>query len=34
LWDSEREGRLIIPKNRGPDQWAPVIRTAIMVSER
>ena len=22
------------PKNRGPDQWAPVIRSAITVSER
>jgi hypothetical protein len=32
--DSEREGRLITPKNRGPDQWAPVIRAAIIVSER
>jgi hypothetical protein len=32
--DSEREGRLVRPKNRGPDQCAPVIRAAIMVSER
>src|SRR4029077_4418850 len=26
--------RLLTPKNRGPDQWAPVIRSAITVSER
>ena len=25
---------LVRPKNRGPDQWAAVIRSAIMVSER
>jgi hypothetical protein len=30
----EREVRLIRPKNRGPDQWAPVIRSAIIDSER
>jgi hypothetical protein len=26
--------RLVRPKNRGPDQCAPVIRSAITVSER
>jgi hypothetical protein len=31
--DIEPEVRFVTPKNRGPDQWAPVIRAAIMVSE-
>jgi hypothetical protein len=26
--------RLVRPKNRGPDQWASVIRSAIAVSDR
>src|SRR6516162_6731061 len=26
--------RLVKPKNRGPDQWASVIRSAIAVSDR
>jgi hypothetical protein len=31
---AESEPRLVAPKNRGPDQCAPVIRSAITVSER
>src|SRR6516165_6667068 len=31
---TEAPARLVRPKNRGPDQCAPVIRSAIMVSER
>ena len=31
---TETPARLVRPKNRGPDQCAPVIRSAIMVSER
>ena len=34
ILDNEREIRFVIPKNRGPDQCAPVIRAAIMVRER
>jgi hypothetical protein len=30
----EARARLVTPKNRGPDQCAPVIRSAITVSER
>jgi hypothetical protein len=33
ILDNEREIRFVIPKNRGPDQCAPVIRAAIMVRE-
>ena len=31
---TEAPVRLVRPKNRGPDQCAPVIRSAITVSER
>src|SRR6516225_1780797 len=31
---TEAPARRVSPKNRGPDQWAPVIRSAITVSER
>src|SRR6516164_786235 len=31
---TEAPARQVSPKNRGPDQWAPVIRSAITVSER
>ena len=32
--ESEVRDRLVRPKNCGPDQFAPVIRSAIIVSER
>src|SRR5262249_8487165 len=31
---NEPRARLVVPKNRGPDQCVPVIRSAITVSER
>jgi hypothetical protein len=34
LGDSDARARLVRPKNRGPDQCAPVICSAITVSDR
>src|SRR6516164_11260687 len=34
LAPAKARGRLVRPKNRGPDQWASVIRSAIAVSDR